>query len=222
MAFHYSRQRGVSVFEMAIGLCVAATLGLGALHAQAMVERATARSLAGELREVKYMVALYRERYKATPGDDRRAHLNVPGAVSSTLSEGDSRINGSPAATWLGTDGIDAQHESGLFWQHLRLARLASGDASKGHAFNAVRGRLGVGSRADMPTRPLGIGGLNNACSSMIDGKLAHLLDLELDDGDATSGTVWAAIEVNDRAVTSASAPSPYVTGKTYTVCMAI
>lgn len=222
MAFYYRNSRGFTLAEMAVVLSIVGLLALGALQGRSMIDRATARTLAAELRNVKTMVAVYRERFKAVPGDDPRAHHHLSGALPSTQLQGDGRIGLSPMQTWVGTPTIIQNEESGLFWQHVRLAQLADGDPGKGYAYNAVHGRLGISSNRNMPTRPEGIGGLYRACTSTIEGRLAQLIDIDLDDGDATSGQVWAAQESAHSPVVSPTAPTAYVKGKTYTVCLAV
>ena len=232
MRIAYRRQTGVSLVELSIVLAIAGFLWGSVFVVQSVVERATAHKLVQELISVKAMLYAYRERYGAVPGDDGRAAEHLPGAVSASGGTASRAFHDDGLITsgnwqWATNHSTLTQYppelitspEPALFWNHVRHAKLAQGDPLEFPVYNAVHGYLGVGD--DGPSEPLGVTGQYKVCSSAIDGHLAKLMDEKIDDGDATTGKVFAAVELLDAPVTSTrDAPSPYVRGKNYTVCM--
>ncbi|MCA1857094.1 hypothetical protein LE190_14325 [Massilia oculi] len=215
-------QTGLTLFEMA---CALATISfvIGTIFSvNQFLDRSTAKRLLGEMQEVKHVMHAYRDRYRAVPGDDWRASTHVPGTKSASSEFGDNGlIDGADQWSSHSTNSNDSTLESGLFWQHVRMAGLARGEPSYLGAFNAVRGRLGVTSTSRIPTRPGDASGPFNVCSSAIPGKLARMMDEEADDGDATSGIMWAASETASTPITAPTLPTPYENSARYSVCMA-
>jgi hypothetical protein len=217
-----ARQAGITLFEFSLLITLFALLAAGVLKGLGMVQAATAKKLATEMQNVQEMVYLYRERYQAIPGDDLFASRHVNGGLNACASAcsstgGDGLIT-SPW-NWPGL-GMYEQDESALFWNHVRLAGFAPGDPADWKARNAVGGRIGITSNTNLPTRPAGTRGMYSVCSSRISGDLAAMVDAQLDDGDATRGKVWAAVETSG-AVATPTPTTPYTDGSTYTVCMA-
>jgi hypothetical protein len=221
----HCKQAGVSLFETTFVLALFTLIGAGVLKGHGMIQSSTAKKLASEMQYVREMVYIYRERYQAIPGDDLYASRHVSGGISACsvfcggINGADGLISGG-YNSWAGTYGRSDSDEAGLFWNHVRLAGLAPGDASDPTARNAVGGRLGITSGPNLPTRPAGTLGLYSVCSSRITGDLAAMIDAQLDDGDATTGQVWAAVETNGSVIVATPA-SPYANGSNYTVCMA-
>lgn len=215
------RQAGVTVIELAAGVLVASLIWVSVLQAQAAFDHIMARTLVTEMQALQQMVLTYQDRYGAIPGDDKGAAGRFAGAISATSPAGGNGAIDGP--DWAGeTDGDAlATDEPSLFWQHVRLAGLAAGDPASFDAYNALRGLLGISSsNAGMPTRPPGARNGLHVCSGRIDGHIARLMDIDVDDGDATTGKLWAADELENAVVLEERAPSQYDDGKTYTVCM--
>ncbi|MCA1857093.1 type II secretion system GspH family protein [Massilia oculi] len=223
------RQAGMTLFETMIVLAIVAFLMGAVISANQFVERATVKALLGEMDDVKHMLYAYREQFGRVPGDDGTAQNRFPNTVGSDWYVGSANnalIDGTTSSDWWGyhmdfpNSGL-VQHEEALFWHHVRRAGLATGDPRYFGAFNAVKGVLGISSTKNMPTRPPGISAQYNVCSSTIPGKLARMMDAEVDDGDAESGMMWAAAETNNRPVKTATQATPYDNEKRYTVCTA-
>jgi len=222
------RQTGHTILEIVIVLFVASILILGAISGNYMISMSTAKKLVAEMREVQEMLYVYRTRYRAIPGDDEFASVHIAGATdtwsprnkgSSIYEGGNALIDGN--GNWT-SQNDPADYESAMFWHHVRLAGLAEGDPSFHGAFNAIGGHLGVTSGTRIPTRPAGVRGLFNVCSSRISGDVARLMDAEADDGNATTGMMWGAPEPDHKTVvTTATAPQRYLDERRYTVCMA-
>jgi prepilin-type N-terminal cleavage/methylation domain-containing protein len=218
------RQSGVSLVELAIVLIIVGILVSSILQGQILADRATVKALANELRSVRIMMNAYRDQFGALPGDDKRADIHVRGTNAYFDENGLIDGYGIVSYNWIGREGAAFEmEESSLFWQHVRLAGLARGNPARGHARNVVGGFLGVTAKTNRPTTPAGVAGLHAICTSMISGKLARLLDAEMDDGNAMTGQVFAAAEnAPSQPVVVAKDPQPYDDTKTFTVCWAV
>ncbi len=192
----------------------------GVLGARGLVVKTTAAALVDEMTKVKHMLYAYRGKYGAVPGDHLTASAIFPAALTPMDTLGnDGRIESS--AGWTGNSSTIDQDESGLFWNHVRLAKLDGGDPTQRYAKNMVQGSLGISSGRDMPARPAGVAGVYSVCSSNIEGHVAQIMDSSVDDGSATTGMLWASAEANNTAVTTLQATTPYAIQNRYTVCMA-
>jgi type II secretory pathway pseudopilin PulG len=202
MAAMMHRQSGVSIVEACVVLVLAGLLVAAARQSQLFVDTVLARTLVAEMREVQTMLYTYRDSFGRVPGD-----ANNDGMVL------DDRWTYASAASPSPTS------EQVLFWTTVQQAGLFQGPRA---AFNAVGGALGVSANnAGLPVPPTNVRGVHRVCSSYINGNIARMMDRQMDDGDATTGKVWSAVETGGNAVVSAVTPTPYVDVKTYTVCMA-
>ncbi len=218
-----SRQCGFTLVELAIVLVLGGLLVAGMLTAEAIASQSHARRLAADFNGVATSVQLYRDRFRALPGDDPGAAQRWQGAVS-----GDG--NG---ALWRGAaqgaadvydatapDTADATTpETLLFWQHLRKAGLVP---------------LGMGAASDLsvrqPETPYGryIGVQANAlgfplalCMSGVPARAAISVESELDDGVPGTGRVRAS---DGPSAAGLPTSGRYVedAGRAYLVCMAL
>lgn len=211
------KQSGFTLVEIAIVLVIIGLLMGGALKGHSMIENAKVKALAAEMQAVFTMVHAYRDAFNAIPGDDADASAHMPGAAESLFAN-DGAING--FGNWAGENMIMQTRESTMFWHHVRLAGLATGNKSRGFANNVVGGRLGITSNENRPNNPDGVLGSYYVCSSWIPGTMARSLDLALDDGNGTTGMVFASVEAGV-PVTLPKELAAYVDTSRYTVCMA-
>ena len=218
-----TRQTGFTLVEIAMVLIIVGLMLGGILKGQELINSAKARSLANDFRQLPLFIYGYQDKFKRVPGDDVNAVVNV-GAPVGHAGNGDSLIGGN----W--DDKANAS-EAVLFWEHVRLANLASGSTDFSSATdnapslptNSEGGRLGVQSRPPIA----GMKGVHFACSTGIASKLARQLDLNLDDGDAGRGTMMAVRTTTSTANSTAATPHPpsaeaYDDALAYTVCMAM
>lgn len=212
-----AKRSGFTLVEIAIVLVIIGLLLSGALKGQEMIGSAKVKALANEIRGVQTMHFAYQDKFRAIPGDDPRANINLAGATLATTNVGNGRID---TGTWVGLAAPTATDKSSLFWQHVRFAGLANGDATIGQATNAVGGRLGITSNALHVNTPANVAGANTICTSGVEGKLARQLDYAMDDGVATSGSMFAAID-GGTPIVAATASAAYVDTSLYTVCLA-
>ena len=113
-------------------------------------------------RQVSSLAYGYQDRFKSFPGDQTQAQLNLafPAPLAPTActpaanglcAQNNGRVDGSWNAGGAGT-GV-ATDESSVFWQHVRLANLATGStnlaAVEYRPRNADGGFIGVESGID-------------------------------------------------------------------------
>jgi prepilin-type N-terminal cleavage/methylation domain-containing protein len=212
-----SQQSGFTLVEIAIVLVIIGLLLGGILKGQELINSAKVKSLANDFRGIPVYVYGYQDKYKALPGDDCKAgsHLGAPAAdVACTATAGNGVINGS----WNSTTQTD---ESYLFWQHVRLANLAPGPTALGYALpvNAVGGVLGISGLTTGQPQVTGLTGSYQVCSAGILGKFAKQLDVQMDDGDPTTGSMRAVPDASPMG-TAAAAITAALESNPYTVCM--
>ncbi len=205
------QQTGFTLIELAIVLVIIGLLLGGVLKGQDLINSAKAKNMIADFKNVQIFIYGYQDRYRALPGDDAAADTHVNGTVAGT-TKGSGTIDGA----WNSSSATD---ESSLFWQHVRLAGLATGSTVVGSADyyprNSEGGRLGVQSVAG--AAPItGMTGTYVVCSQSIPGKLAKQIDINLDDGDTANGSVRAIVDGTPAAV----AITAVVDGSPYTVCM--
>jgi len=210
-----SRQRGFTLVEIAVVLLIVGLLLGGVLKGQELIDSAKVKNLAQDFRTLPALVHAYQDRFRALPGDDRRARLHLCPSGDECTSNGDG--NGVIGGLWNDT----ASSEAFRFWQHVRLANLATGSSDTDDTSylpqNAVGGRLGVQRGGSL----LGIRGALLVCSGGIPGKLVRQLDLSLDDGDPSAGSMRAGSE-SDGALNLVSGTNPLDDNASYTVCASL
>ena len=209
------QQRGFTLVEICIVLVVIGLLLGGILKGQELINSAKVKNLAQDFRSVPTLIYAYQDKFRALPGDDGRAvsHLCPNAAACTTAGNANGAIDGN----W--DDPIGSGSEALLFWQHVRLARLATGASTPGDAnylpLNSEGGRLGVQSGG--ATAPLGLAGGYIMCSAGIQGKFILQLDETLDDGDPATGTFRAGPAGGAATTTSAIDP-----GAAYVGCLGL
>ncbi|SDI49641.1 type II secretion system protein [Propionivibrio dicarboxylicus] len=209
---------GFSLIEMAIVLVIIGLLLSGILKGQELIDSTKAKALGNDFRTIPLLLYSYQDKFRAIPGDDpgARAHLGATAGLLTPTPEtlGNGRIEGlynSSAAT----------DESLAFWQHIRLANLASGpiDFSTATALprNTQGGRLGIQSATPI----VGMTGAFFACSDAIPGKLAKQIDIALDDGATDNGSV-RTMTTGYNGAEKRGEPTESIANETpYTVCAA-
>ncbi len=213
------QQSGFTLVEIAIVLVIIGLLLGGILKGQELINSAKAKSLANDFRTIPVYVYTYQDKFRAIPGDDAAANTHLTGGTVATAG-GQTPGNGRIEGAWNSTD---ATSESVLFWQHVRLAQLASGDTTAGQGMptNTDGGRVGITS-----VKPIADASFNGSyylCSSGIRGRFAKMIDAALDDGKTAQGSVRVAVTADgtDNSIPESGGGTIIVDDNAYVVCQA-
>lgn len=223
-------QSGFTLIEIAIVLVIIGLLLGGVLKGQELINSAKVKSLATDFRNIPVFIYGYQDKFRSLPGDDAQAASHVTNGIKATT--GGTVGNGVIEGLW---DSLTQTDESQLFWQHVRLAGLATGPtAGDMLPTNSVGGLIGLtngGANNPDPayavaaTQASALHGTYIICSAGILGKFATQLDVQMDDGSPTTGSM-RAFNTNNARPATLSAPA-LVAGKlddaaSYTVCMGV
>ena len=194
-----SKEQGFTLVEIAIVLVVIGLLLGGILKGQEMVVQARVKNVIADFHGLSAAHYAYQDRYRATPGDD-------PGAT---------RWAGAPAGDGNGTVAGDYNSavnnaESRLWWDHLRRSGFVAGSGQQ-QPLNSVSGMLGV--QSGMGTGAgTALGGFASLimCSANLPDKIAVAIDVQLDDGSPSSGSLRAQVQTAINQSVANSAASSY------------
>ena len=213
------KQTGFTLIELAIVLIIIGLLMGTALAGQQLINSARVKNLATDFKNIPTYLYGYQDRFKSIPGDDASADIHMSGATIATATVGNGVIEGA----WNSEITSD---ESLLFWQHVRMAGFAPGitdiNVSNMNSFlpaNGEGGRLGIQSFPENTI--VGLGGSYAVCSGGIAGRLAKELDVLMDDGDTTTGSMRVASENGAIPALSVPITAPGFDSTKYFVCLA-
>ena len=206
-------QQGFTLIEIAIVLVIIGLLLGGVLKGQELVNSAKVKNLAGDLRAIPLFIYAYQDKFKSLPGDDGKTATHLTGGTPASGPATHTLGNGIIEGKW---NDSNTENENVLFWQHIRLAGLATGSTDftssdkAGLPTNAEGGRVGI----QMSPVPItGLSGTYFACSTGIGAKLAQQIDNTIDDGVANGGSL-RAMDTTEKAV------DKFEDNKIYTLCL--
>ena len=212
-------QSGFTLVEIAIVLVIIGLLLGGVLKGQELINSAKVKNLANDFRTIPLYIYGYQDKFKRLPGDDANVATRFGSdGTAATGPTGFKLGNGIIEGKW---DSTDVKDESVLFWQHVRLAGLASGStdfSTKENASlptNAEGGQVGI----QMTTPIKDLSGTYYICSTGISSKLAQQLDTTIDDGAPDKGTLRA--QAGSTTAADKGGATSYADGTTYTLCLA-
>ena len=232
------QQSGFTLVEIAIVLVIIGLLLGGVLKGQELINSAKVKNMINDFRTVSSLVYSYQDRFKAFPGDQSLAQLNSAfgtdalikdcTTTAGTCAKGNARLDGDWNSTAITTVATALQHETYVFWQHVRLANLATGatatDDPNFAPKNADGGPLGVESGLDSTgaAAPFiaGMRGSFYVCSGGILGRYVRQIDTTMDDGNTAGGNVRAVANNAARNATAIDT-SAINEGQQYIVCAA-
>jgi len=223
-------QSGFTLIEIAIVLVIIGLLLGGVLKGQELINSAKVKNLATDFRNVPVFIYGYQDKYKALPGDDLNlaSHLGASATPCTTTGTVGQCMIGSGIIDGL-WNANSATSESFVFWQHIRMAGFGPGsiiaDLTLSPDYlptNAVGGKIGVTNAAQAPI--IGMKGTYIVCSDSIPGKFAKQLDITLDDGNTTTGSLMVTTAGTSGATPAAALPmtgvGAIVDDTPYLVCM--
>ncbi len=223
------QQSGFTLVEIAIVLVIIGLLLGGVLKGQELINSAKVKNMVGDFRTVSSLAYGYQDRFKALPGDQTQAQLDLAfgaglaaacaPAAAGLCAQNNGRIDGA----WNAAAVTD---ETFVFWQHVRLANLASGPTQIANPNyqprNADGGLIGIesGLNAAGAAAPfiVGMRGTFFVCSDGILGRYVRQIDTVMDDGDTAAGSVQAVPTGSARGA-AATATAAIQDGAQYTVC---
>ena len=227
-----SRQNGFTLIEISIVLVIIGLLLGGVLKGQELIQNAKVKALVNDFKQIGTMIYAYQDRFRALPGDQTQTQLDsgFGTSVATTCTQtttgscqtGNGRLNG-------GWNDANANSETFVAWQHLRLANLASGTVNLSDSGflprNAEGGLIGLesGISSNGSLTPF-IGGMRGnifVCSGNISGRQARQIDLTMDDGNTASGNVQIALSSATRGDAPVAAGN-IEEAQTYIVCASL
>ena len=220
-----NKQTGFTLIELAIVLVIIGLLLGGVLRGQELINSAKVKSLAADFRNIPVYIYGYQDKYRAFPGDDLNAttHTGVSTAVN-------GNGNGALGGTWQDTATTS---EAYTFWQHVRLASLATG-ATTGtgdwRPTNADGGPIGIQAGTNVATlSPIitaggAIRGSYIICTQGVLGKYVRQLDTQMDDGNTATGSMLATTFTSPAYAIGATAvaTTAIVDSESYVVCFGV
>lgn len=226
------KQTGFTLVEIAIVLVIIGLLLGGVLKGQELINSAKVKNFANDFRNVPLLIYGYQDKFRALPGDQTQSALDAqfpPANTATACSPGAAGRcvpgNGVIDGTW---DSSAITDETFVFWQHVRLAGLASGTTvpANGTPYrpsNADGGFIGIESAgAHYILNNDGASFLQGTyllCSTGILGKFAKQLDTLMDDGDTQTGSMRTVAVTHTRGQ-KAIANAQVDDAGGYTVCM--
>ncbi len=180
------KQAGFTLVEIAIVMVIIGLLLGGVLKGQEMVTNAKVKNLESDVNGITAAVYSYQDRYRALPGDDKKAKRFIEITLNTEIGDGNRKIAlGTTAHAFDSTTDTD---ESRLFWLHLRNAGLVGGDPTdKNQPTNAFGGLTGVSTtltnaNVKLPSHFIGF--------TEIPKKVADIIESHGDDGNSGKGSV--------------------------------
>lgn len=224
-------QSGFTLIEIAIVLVIIGLLLGGVLKGQELINSAKVKNLAADFKNTSLYIYSYQDKYKALPGDDVLANTHVTGAHRATGSGttlGNGRIDGFWDDYPSAAIADDANPESFVFWEHVRLAGIATGvtvGTDLGYApRNTQGGIIGItnATSTNNPVDPTKLKGAYIICSGGIQGKFAKQLDIMMDDGATNTGSMQTIPQAAATKTVGATPEANPDDATLYTVCMGV
>jgi prepilin-type N-terminal cleavage/methylation domain-containing protein len=221
-----SQQSGFTLVEIAIVLVIIGLLLGGILKGQELINSAKVKNMISDFRTTQAMVYGYQDKYKSFPGDQTQAQLDNNFSPAGTATAGATgNNNGRIDGNWNDTSAS----ESFVFWQHVRLANLATGPTlltdPNYRPKNADGGFIGVesGLNATGAAAPFikDMTGSFFVCSDGVLGKYAKQIDSTMDDGNTAGGSIRVVLSAGAARGGPALTNANITDGTQYLVCAA-
>jgi prepilin-type N-terminal cleavage/methylation domain-containing protein len=192
------KQAGFTLIELAIVLVIIGLLLGGVLKGQELINSAKVKNLANDFRTIPVYIYGYQDKFKALPGDDKAAQAHL-GDLTVKQGNGDGALGGN----WFDASADNAS-EAYQFWRHVRLANLAPGVTDitnpDWRPTNADGNPIGIMAGTNVAASSAMKDGAGNAikgsyviCSQGVLGKYVIQLDVTMDDGNSSTGSMLAS-----------------------------
>ena len=198
------KQSGFTLIEIAIVLVIIGLLLGGVLKGQEMITNGKIKRTVNDFNGISAAYYSYLDRYAAFPGDDPNAGGATGRWPVSSSGTGDGIIQG----IWNTVGTAEADE----FWLHLRFSGLVTG-ATTADAAGYARPLSSAGGTMGVEDTNFGLTGAVG-CMGPMDGKMASIIDTQMDDGVATTG----AMRGNTAAAAAASVA--YAIGTNSYICI--
>ena len=220
------KQAGFTLIELAIVLVIIGLLLGGVLKGQELINSAKVKNLANDFRTIPVYIYGYQDKFKALPGDDKAAQTHL-GDASVKQGNGDGALGGN----WFDASADNAS-EAYQFWRHVRLANLAPGVTDIANPdwrpTNADGNPIGIMAGTNVAASSAMKDGAGNAikgsyviCSQGVLGKYVIQLDVTMDDGNSSTGSMLAS-KTNAPALGLSSDTGVIDPAASYIVCYGI
>ncbi len=178
----HSRQRGLTLTEIAVVLVIVGLFIGGALKGQQMITNAKVARIESDFRNITSAILAYQDRYGVLPGDDPAASTRFVGNWSAADN---GNGNGVIAGPWNSTNNTQ---ESRKIWKHLRGAGFLKGpvdttSAAYQQPAHAYGGQIGFEQGIYNLHGPVVVFGA-------LPGTITQVLEARGDDGVPKSGAV--------------------------------
>jgi prepilin-type N-terminal cleavage/methylation domain-containing protein len=221
---HLKKNKGFTLIEIAIVLVIIGLLLGGVLKAQELISNTKVKKYVSDFHNIPIMLYGYQDRFKELPGDDAQVGTHLAAATLATTPAG-TVGNGVIDGVW---NSASNSAEACLFWQHVRLAGLASGSPvvdcsspSSGYwPKNANGGQIGIQSNIGFVTMTGGMRDSYIICSSNIPGQIVLQLDATIDDGNPATGSMRAIRQSAVGGAPSSTATVQANPADSFIVCM--
>ncbi len=221
-------QSGFTLIEIAIVLVIIGLLLGGVMKGQELINSAKVKNLASDFKNTSLYIYSYQDKFRTLPGDDPQAstHVNLATNAASAVGGVPTIGNGRVDGKW--DVYTDLTSEAVLFWQHVRLAGIATGITTVGDTTtaypprNTLGGLIGITNSLVAENPITNLKGAYIICSGNIQGKFAKQLDIMMDDGVTNTGSMQTQITAQAAGTAGAAAEAAPDDTLLYTVCMGV
>ncbi|MCX5810978.1 MAG: prepilin-type N-terminal cleavage/methylation domain-containing protein [Proteobacteria bacterium] len=186
-------QKGFTLVELAIVLVIIGIMLGAVLKGQEMINSAKSKRLYSQQREIAAAIYTYYDKYAKYPGDDNGTGIGTRWnpVTYYTAGNGNGLIDGGATGTdaapgTMFTCAAATASETCGMWDHMRRSNILSGPLDGTNPTNPYGGTVGAANVAVSTLTVNWIG------FSRVPSNIAQQIDIQYDDGIATTGSIRA------------------------------